>query len=107
MPQDADNRRELLAFTDRHLARIYPGAQRMDSSNYDPQPAWNMGCQLAALNAQGGARPMWLNGGFFRANGGCGCVCVSSSLRRLVFGKGVELQSDAQFRSAAAAAWFQ
>ena len=60
--------------------------------------------QLAALNAQGGARPMWLNGGFFRANGGCGCVCVSSSLRRLVFGKGVELQSDAQFRSAAAAA---
>ena len=70
--KDKHGRADILEFTERNIIRIYPGGNRVDSSNYDPQPAWNMGCQLAALNAQGGARPMWLNGGFFRANGGCG-----------------------------------
>ena len=28
------------------LSRIYPGGLRTDSSNYDPVPVWNSGCQI-------------------------------------------------------------
>ena len=28
------------------LSRIYPGALRTDSSNYNPMPAFNCGCQI-------------------------------------------------------------
>lgn len=28
------------------LSRIYPGALRTDSSNYNPVPLWNVGCQI-------------------------------------------------------------
>ena len=34
------------------LARVYPAGHRIDSSNYDPSPAWASGCQLAALNVR-------------------------------------------------------
>ena len=28
------------------LSRTYPSGRRTDSSNYDPVPLWNVGCQL-------------------------------------------------------------
>ena len=28
------------------LSRTYPGGIRVDSSNYNPQDAWNLGCQI-------------------------------------------------------------
>ena len=34
------------------LSRVYPGGQRIDSSNYNPVPFWNVGCQMVALNYQ-------------------------------------------------------
>lgn len=34
------------------MSRIYPKGTRMDSSNYNPQPFWNVGCQMVALNYQ-------------------------------------------------------
>ncbi|KAK2708596.1 hypothetical protein QYM36_014260 [Artemia franciscana] len=34
------------------LSRVYPKGQRIDSSNYNPIPAWNVGCQMVALNYQ-------------------------------------------------------
>jgi phosphatidylinositol phospholipase C, gamma-1 len=34
------------------VSRIYPNGTRVDSSNYDPQPLWNCGCQFVALNFQ-------------------------------------------------------
>ena len=37
---------EFVAFTTRHMCRVYPSAYRIDSSNYNPQPMWNCGCQL-------------------------------------------------------------
>ena len=43
------------------LSRVYPKAQRMDSSNYNPMPMWNTGSQMAALNFQTGDKPMQLN----------------------------------------------
>ncbi len=40
------------------LSRVYPKAQRVDSSNYNPLPMWNVGSQMAALNFQTGDKPM-------------------------------------------------
>lgn len=34
------------------MSRIYPKGTRVDSSNYNPQPFWNVGCQMVALNYQ-------------------------------------------------------
>lgn len=40
------------------LSRVYPRAQRVDSSNYNPMTMWNVGSQMAALNFQTGDKPM-------------------------------------------------
>jgi phosphatidylinositol phospholipase C gamma-1 len=50
-----------LWYNEIQLSRIYPKAQRMDSSNYNPIPMWNIGSQMAALNFQTGDRPMQVN----------------------------------------------
>uniref|UniRef100_A0A8C1U1T3 Phosphoinositide phospholipase C n=1 Tax=Cyprinus carpio TaxID=7962 RepID=A0A8C1U1T3_CYPCA len=39
-----------LNFNQRQLSRIYPSAYRIDSSNFNPQTYWNMGCQLGSFN---------------------------------------------------------
>jgi len=56
------------------LSRIYPKGSRVDSSNYNPVPAWTCGSQLVALNYQTSSEPMWVNEGKFRDNGNCGYV---------------------------------
>jgi hypothetical protein len=56
------------------LARVYPKAHRVDSSNLDPVPFWNAGVQMAALNLQTGDRSTQLNAARFAANGHCGYV---------------------------------
>ena len=33
-------------YNSKFLSRTYPGSIRVDSSNYDPQDAWNLGCQI-------------------------------------------------------------
>ncbi|KAJ3590130.1 hypothetical protein NHX12_008084, partial [Muraenolepis orangiensis] len=52
---------QFLAFNQRQLSRIYPSAYRIDSSNFNPQFYWNVGCQLVALNYQTEGRMMQLN----------------------------------------------
>ena len=42
----------LVTYNRRQFSRVYPKGQRIDSSNYDPQPMWACGCQLLALNYQ-------------------------------------------------------
>jgi hypothetical protein len=42
----------LLKYCEEKLIRTYPDNFRIDSSNYDPMPAWNYGCQVVALNYQ-------------------------------------------------------
>ncbi|XP_039287689.1 1-phosphatidylinositol 4,5-bisphosphate phosphodiesterase gamma-1-like [Nilaparvata lugens] len=54
------------------LSRVYPKGQRIDSSNYNPVPVWNAGCQMVALNYQTADKPMQINQCKFRLNGGCG-----------------------------------
>jgi phosphatidylinositol phospholipase C gamma-1 len=56
------------------FSRVYPKGQRLDSSNYNPVPLWNAGCQMVALNYQTPDKPMQLNQGKFRQNGRCGYV---------------------------------
>ncbi|XP_036408122.1 1-phosphatidylinositol 4,5-bisphosphate phosphodiesterase delta-3-A-like [Megalops cyprinoides] len=58
----------------KHLSRIYPSGQRLQSSNYDPQEMWNCGCQMVALNFQTPGEQMDLNQGRFLQNGRCGYV---------------------------------
>lgn len=68
-------------YNQRQMSRIYPGGQRVDSSNYDPVPSWNVGSQIVALNSQTASAPMQLNDGRFRANGGCGYILKPDFLR--------------------------
>lgn len=56
------------------LSRIYPKGQRIDSSNYNPVPFWNIGSQMVALNYQTPDKAMQINMGKFRENGGCGFI---------------------------------
>jgi phosphatidylinositol phospholipase C eta len=37
---------QYLRFNQHQLSRIYPSSYRVDSSNYNPQPFWNAGCQM-------------------------------------------------------------
>lgn len=57
-----------------HMTRIYPHSSRVDSSNYNPVIAWEIGCQLVALNFQTDDYAMTINDGRFRENGRCGYV---------------------------------
>ncbi|XP_049885076.1 1-phosphatidylinositol 4,5-bisphosphate phosphodiesterase gamma-1 isoform X1 [Pectinophora gossypiella] len=56
------------------LSRIYPKGQRIDSSNYNPVSFWNTGSQMVALNYQTPDKPMQINMGKFKENGGCGFI---------------------------------
>ncbi|XP_041425282.1 1-phosphatidylinositol 4,5-bisphosphate phosphodiesterase eta-2-like isoform X9 [Xenopus laevis] len=72
---------QFVRFNQHQLSRIYPSSYRVDSSNYNPQPFWNAGCQLVALNYQSEGRMLQLNRAKFNSNGSCGyalkpkCMC--------------------------------
>ncbi|KAF2076228.1 hypothetical protein CYY_002469 [Polysphondylium violaceum] len=70
----------MIAVNHNHFIRVYPRGTRFSSSNFDPVPGWNIGCQLAALNQQTSSEPMWLNSGLFEDNGSCGFVLKPSCL---------------------------
>ncbi|KAM9299139.1 1-phosphatidylinositol 4,5-bisphosphate phosphodiesterase eta-2 [Gastrophryne carolinensis] len=65
---------QFVRFNQYQLSRIYPSSYRVDSSNYNPQPFWNAGCQLVALNYQSEGRMLQLNRAKFNSNGSCGYV---------------------------------
>uniref|UniRef100_A0A4W4E3A7 Phosphoinositide phospholipase C n=1 Tax=Electrophorus electricus TaxID=8005 RepID=A0A4W4E3A7_ELEEL len=74
----------LVRFNQRQLSRIYPSPYRVDSSNFNPQPFWNAGCHLVALNYQSEGRVLQMNRAKFYSNGNCGyvlkpeCMCEGS-----------------------------
>eukprot|EP00095_Tigriopus_kingsejongensis_P002053 maker-scaffold254_size236139-snap-gene-1.12 protein:Tk02053 transcript:maker-scaffold254_size236139-snap-gene-1.12-mRNA-1 annotation:"1-phosphatidylinositol -bisphosphate phosphodiesterase gamma-1" len=74
MTNSAENIRMFIWYHYVQLSRVYPKAQRVDSSNYNPMPMWNVGSQMAALNFQTGDKPMQLNCAKFMQNGNCGYV---------------------------------
>uniref|UniRef100_A0A8C2ZLB6 Phosphoinositide phospholipase C n=1 Tax=Cyclopterus lumpus TaxID=8103 RepID=A0A8C2ZLB6_CYCLU len=63
------------------LSRIYPAGSRTDSSNYNPVPLWNAGCQLVALNFQTTCTDMDVNQGRFLVNGKSGYILKPAFLR--------------------------
>ncbi|MED6247320.1 hypothetical protein ATANTOWER_025372 [Ataeniobius toweri] len=65
------------------LSRIYPAGTRTDSSNYNPVPMWNVGCQFVALNFQTPSKEMHINQGRFVQNGFCGYVLKPEFQRSL------------------------
>ncbi|XP_038137765.1 1-phosphatidylinositol 4,5-bisphosphate phosphodiesterase eta-2a isoform X1 [Cyprinodon tularosa] len=70
----------LIQFNQRQLSRIYPSSYRVDSSNFNPQPFWNSGCQLVALNYQSEGRVLQLNRAKFYSNGNCGYILKPSCM---------------------------
>ncbi|XP_049319487.1 1-phosphatidylinositol 4,5-bisphosphate phosphodiesterase beta-2 [Astyanax mexicanus] len=73
---------EFVEYNKRQMSRIYPKGTRMDSSNYNPQPFWNAGCQMVALNYQTLDFPMQLNLAMFEYNGRTGYLLKHDLLRR-------------------------
>lgn len=67
--------------TQRSFVRVYPKATRIDSSNYDPMPAWASGCQLVALNYQTNDEHVRLNRFRFMSNGNTGYLLKPNELR--------------------------
>lgn len=62
-------------------SRTYPKGSRFDSSNYHPQPLWNCGSQLVALNFQTNDFPLRFNCAKFEQNGRCGYLLKPEFLR--------------------------
>lgn len=60
----------LIDFHRKYFSRIYPAGTRVDSSNYDPVPAYNSGSQIVALNFQTNDMGMLINTCKFLENGG-------------------------------------
>uniref|UniRef100_A0A3B4WH43 Phosphoinositide phospholipase C n=1 Tax=Seriola lalandi dorsalis TaxID=1841481 RepID=A0A3B4WH43_SERLL len=63
------------------LSRIYPAGSRTDSSNYNPVPLWNAGCQIVALNFQTNCTDMDVNQGRFLVNGKSGYILKPAYMR--------------------------
>uniref|UniRef100_A0A8C3P9P1 Phosphoinositide phospholipase C n=1 Tax=Chrysemys picta bellii TaxID=8478 RepID=A0A8C3P9P1_CHRPI len=45
---------QFILYNQKQLTRIYPSAYRIDSSNFNPLPYWNAGCQLGTFNPYSG-----------------------------------------------------
>ncbi|VDK45135.1 unnamed protein product [Anisakis simplex] len=55
-----------------HVVRTYPGAMRIDSSNFNPIQYWAFGLQMIALNFQTADIAMAINAAMFEQTGNCG-----------------------------------
>ena len=44
---------DFVEYNKTQLSRIYPAGGRVDSSNYNPQQAWNAGCQIGIVTGGG------------------------------------------------------
>ncbi|XP_057645812.1 1-phosphatidylinositol 4,5-bisphosphate phosphodiesterase zeta-1 [Chionomys nivalis] len=72
---------EFICHTRSFITRVYPKMIRADSSNFNPQEFWNVGCQMVALNFQTPGLPMDLQNGKFLDNGGSGYLLKPDFLR--------------------------
>ncbi|KAG8138405.1 hypothetical protein E2320_004302 [Naja naja] len=73
---------EFVQHTLRFLTRIYPRGIRTNSSNYNPQEFWNIGCQMGnGLKFPNPGVQMDLQIGKFSDNGGCGYILKPEFLR--------------------------
>lgn len=70
----------MIQYNIKQFSRTYPKGKRVDSSNYNPVPAWTCGCQMVALNYQTPSEPMFIQRGKFKDNGSCGYLLKPPSL---------------------------
>ncbi|KAG8824199.1 Phospholipase C, partial [Serendipita sp. 399] len=70
----------LIQHTQGHVVRVYPKGTRVDSSNYEPNVFWAMGCQLTTLNWQTVDRGWHINQAMYLRNGGAGYVLKPPAL---------------------------
>ncbi|CAJ0580235.1 unnamed protein product, partial [Mesorhabditis spiculigera] len=63
---------KLIQYTKDRLMRTYPGAMRIDSSNFQPILYWGFGLQMAALNFQTTDVMMAVNAAMFEQTGNSG-----------------------------------
>ncbi|CAJ0927914.1 unnamed protein product, partial [Mesorhabditis belari] len=63
-----------IQYTKDHIVRTYPGAIRIDSSNFNPVHFWAHGLQMVALNFQTSDIVMAVNSAMFEQTGNCGYV---------------------------------
>lgn len=63
-----------LEYTRRYLTRVYPKSTAVLSENFDPMRAWELGCQLGALNWQTLGLARDLNDAMFKRNASKGYV---------------------------------
>ncbi|GMR61678.1 hypothetical protein PMAYCL1PPCAC_31873, partial [Pristionchus mayeri] len=61
-----------IAYCKEHVVRTYPGAMRIDSSNFNPIHYWAYGMQMVALNFQTQDVMMAVNSAMFEQSGNCG-----------------------------------
>ncbi|KAF7667514.1 hypothetical protein LDENG_00059050 [Lucifuga dentata] len=76
-----DSANEYICHNVDKLSRTYPAGSRTDSSNYNPVPLWNAGCQIVALNFQTSCTDMDVNQGRFLVNGKSGYILKPAYLR--------------------------
>ncbi|KAK7915912.1 hypothetical protein WMY93_011673 [Mugilogobius chulae] len=81
---------ELVRFNQRQLLRVYPSNYRVDSSNFNPQPYWNTGCHMVAMNYQTEGRMLELNRAKFASNGNSGYVLRPKCLNKGAFNPTLE-----------------
>ncbi|KAM7331254.1 hypothetical protein ACRRTK_010443 [Alexandromys fortis] len=88
---------QFMIYNQKQLTRIYPSAYRIDSSNFNPLPYWNAGCQLVALNYQSEGRMMQLNRAKFKANGNCGYILKPQQMCKVISGQQLPKPPDSMF----------
>jgi hypothetical protein len=79
-----ETRKKMLAFTKRHLCRVFWPWENVASSrqsNTDPVLAWSLGCQLVSCNLHSADEYLTVADGLFRQNGNCGYVLKPPHLR--------------------------
>ncbi|XP_022645373.1 1-phosphatidylinositol 4,5-bisphosphate phosphodiesterase eta-2-like [Varroa jacobsoni] len=81
MLADAKTTQALANFARTHLTRVYPKPTRVHSTNFDPTPLFNVGCQMVALNYQTSDKNQFYNLSMFAQNGNCGYVLKPRILR--------------------------
>uniref|UniRef100_A0A3P8RXH2 Phosphoinositide phospholipase C n=1 Tax=Amphiprion percula TaxID=161767 RepID=A0A3P8RXH2_AMPPE len=81
---------ELVRLNQRQLLRVYPSNYRVDSSNFNPQPYWNAGCHMVAMNYQTEGRMLELNQAKFSSNGNCGYILKPKCMCKTAFNPALE-----------------
>ena len=83
--RSGEGERDSMAFfqrrTVKRLARVFPSASRVASSNMDPLLSWRAGVQLVALNLQTVDLPTQLHYALFERGGGFGYVLKPAEMR--------------------------